>query len=75
MLFRSANLNAASAALKSGDLQKASGLLKKAGDSSEAWNARGILASWNGEMDEARECFKKAGALSEAAKNLEMLGK
>lgn len=70
-----ANLNAASAALKNGDLQKAADLLKKSGDSPEAWNARGILASWNGEMDEARECFKKAGALSEAAKNLEMLGK
>lgn len=70
-----ANLNAASAALKAGDLQKAESLLAKAGDSAEAWNARGILASWKGEMDEARECFRKAGALSEASKNLEMLGK
>lgn len=70
-----ANLNAASAALKGGDLQKAETLLKKAGDSPEAWNARGILASWKGEMDEARKFFKEAGALSEASKNLEMLGK
>lgn len=70
-----ANLNAASAALKAGDLQKAETLLKKAGDSPEAMNARGILASWQGEMDEARKFFKEAGALSEASKNLEMLGK
>jgi len=69
-----ANLNAASAALKCGDLQRAESLLRKAGDSPEAWNVRGILASWKGEMDDARECFRKAGALPEASKNLEMLG-
>ena len=70
-----ANLNAASAALKNGDLDRAGALLDKAGDSAEAWNARGILASWRGEMELARECFRKAGALSEASKNLEMLGR
>ena len=69
-----ANLNAASAALKRGDVDKAAGLLEKAGDSVEAENARGILATWRGEMGKAREYFRKAGALSEASKNLEMLG-
>lgn len=70
-----ANLNAASAALKTGDLKKASEYLKKSGTSPEAENARGILACWNGDIDEAREYFRKAAKLPEAAKNLEMLGK
>ncbi len=69
-----ANLNAASAALKNGDLAQAEQYLAKAGDSPEADNARGILACWQGKMDQAREYFRKAGALSEAAKNLELLG-
>lgn len=69
-----ANLNAASAALKSGNVEKAGQYLAKAGDSPEAWNARGILACWKGDMNQAREYFRKAGALSEASKNLEMLG-
>ena len=70
-----ANLNAAAASLKNGDLEKAAELLKKAGDSPEADNARGILATWNGEMEDAARLFKHAGTLPEAAKNLEMLGK
>lgn len=69
-----ANLNAASAALKRGDLEKAEQYLKKAGDTPEADNARGILATWRGNMEQAREYFLKAGALPEAVKNLEMLG-
>ena len=69
-----ANLNAASAALKMGNLDEAEVYLKKVDDSKEAWNARGILATWRGDMDAARDCFRKVGALSEAAKNLEMLG-
>ena len=69
-----ANLNAASAALKRGDIEKAEQYLKKAGNSPEADNARGILATWRGDMEEARDYFRKAGALPEAAKNLEMLG-
>lgn len=69
-----ANLNAASAALKAGNVEKAESYLEKAGDSPEAYNARGILACWKGEMNKAREYFRKAGALSEASKNLEMLG-
>ena len=70
-----ANLNAAAASLKNGELEKAAELLKKAGDSPEADNARGILATWNGEMEDAARLFKQAGALPEAAKNLEMLGR
>lgn len=69
-----ANLNAASAALKSGELKRASLLLEKAGDSPEANNARGILAVWVGELDRARELFRGASILPEAAKNLELLG-
>lgn len=69
-----ANLNAAAAALKRGDLARAKGLLVKAGDSPEAENARGILACAEGELDEAAAHFRAAGALPEAAKNLEMLG-
>lgn len=69
-----ANLNAASAAIKRGDLDKAEQYLRKAGNSPEAYNARGILATWHGDMEQAREYFIKAGALPEAVKNLEMLG-
>lgn len=69
-----ANLNAASAALKNGKLEEAAIYLDKAGDSPEANNARGILATWRGEMDVARKFFREAGALPESSKNLELLG-
>lgn len=69
-----ANLNAAAAALKAGDYDKAAGYLAKAGDSPEAENARGILACSLGDMTEAADHFRKASALPEAMKNLEMLG-
>ncbi len=68
-----ANLNAAAASLKSGDTDKARRLLEKAGDTPEAENARGIIACMNGDMEEAEARFKAAGALPEAAKNLEMI--
>lgn len=69
-----ANLNAAAAALKAGDYEKAAGYLAKAGDSPEAENARGILACSRGDMKEAADHFRKASELPEAMKNLEMLG-
>lgn len=68
-----ANLNAAAASLKSDDTDKARRLLEKAGNTPEAENARGILACMNGDMEEAEARFKAAGALPEAAKNLEMI--
>lgn len=68
-----ANLNAAVASLKNGNTDKARSLLDKAGNSPEAENARGILACMNGDMAEAEMRFKAAGALPEAAKNLEMI--
>ena len=41
--------------------------------SPEALNARGILATWEGELKEADALFRAAGALPEAAKNAEMI--
>lgn len=69
-----ANLNAASAAIKRGDFDKAEQYLAKAGNSPEVDNLRGVIATWRGDMDKARGYFRKAGVLPEAVKNLEMLG-
>lgn len=69
-----ANLNAASAAIKRGEIDKAENYLAKAGDTPEAENLRGVVATWRGDLERAREYFGKAGALPEAVKNLEMLG-
>lgn len=69
-----ANLNAAAAALKAKDYDRAEQLLRKAGSGPEVENALGILESSRGEMDKAREHFRNAASLPEAAKNLEMLG-
>lgn len=68
-----ANLNMASAMLHRGDLEGARKYLDKAGDTPEALNARGILATWEGELKEADALFRAAGALPEAAKNAEMI--
>lgn len=69
-----ANLNAAAAALRAADYDKAAAYLEKAGNSPEAENARGILASSRGDMEEAAQHFRNASSLPEAMKNLEMLG-
>lgn len=66
------NLNMASALLKKGDFKEAKKYLEKAGNTPEAFNSRGIIAAWEGELDIASEMFTKAGALPEAAKNAEM---
>lgn len=68
-----ANLNAAVASMSKGDYTRAAELLKKAGDSPEAWNARGVLACYNGDFAEAEADFAKAGQLPEAIKNLNLL--
>lgn len=68
-----ANLNAAVAALKADDLDRAARLLAKAGNSPEAENARGVLAVKRKDYDAARAHFKAAGRLHEAVLNSDAL--
>lgn len=68
-----ANLNAAAFAIADGDAERAAALLEKAGDSPEAQNLRGILATGRGDIESAREAFAKAPGLEQARKNLEVL--
>lgn len=70
-----ANLNAASAALKAGDIEVAEKYLEKSGNSPEALNARAILSCYKGDFSNARKIFQEIKNLPEAAKNLEILGK
>ena len=64
-------VNAANAALSSGDWAYARALLDRAGDSPEADNARGILAWFSGDRDEASRYFLSAadGGCAAAAAN------
>lgn len=57
-----ANLNAAIPALQGGDLARAERYLKKAGDSPESIYARGILAAFKGNYEEAISLFNEASA-------------
>lgn len=68
-----ANLNAAVAALKAGELKTACEYLSKAGDSPEAENARGVLAAAEGNFEQAIKYFDAAGNLPEALKNKALL--
>lgn len=68
-----ANLNMAATLLQRGDIAGAEKCLEKAGDTPEALNARGIIATWAGELQEAEDFFSRAGALPEAAKNAGMI--
>ena len=68
-----ANLNAAAALIARGEYDAARPLLDKAGDSPEADNLRGILATRQGDYDEAARYFELAGSLPAARKNLELL--
>lgn len=68
-----ANLNAAVAAIGRGDLDAAARLLDKAGDTPQAFNARGVIACYKGDFDAARKYFRMAGELPEAVNNLRML--
>lgn len=54
-------------------LDNAGRLLQKAGDSAEAENARGILATHLGDFESARRHFEAAKSLPEASRNLRML--
>lgn len=68
-----ANLNAAAACVAREEYDEAKRLLEKAGDTPEVWNLKGIIATREGEFEQAEEYFRKAGALPEAAKNLNLL--
>ncbi len=70
------NVNAACAALLSGDSASAAEYLEKSGNSPQAVNARGALALMEGRYDEAGELFKAASeaGLTEAADNLTLMG-
>ena len=64
-----ANLNAAVAAIKAEDYDRAAQLLTKAGNSPEAENARGVVAAHNDDLDAALRHFTAAGTLREAQLN------
>ena len=69
-----ANLNAAVIALNRNDLQAAARYLAKAGSSSQALNARGVLAVRQGDR-QAAERFWRQSTLPEAKHNLSELEK
>lgn len=68
-----ANLNAAIAAIHSGDLDRAALCLSRSGNSPEAENARGVLAVHERDFDAARRHFDAAASLPEAQKNKALL--
>lgn len=68
-----ANLNAAVAAIKAGKYDRAAELLKSAGNSPEAENARGIIAAHKKDMQTALRHFEAAGRLHEAQLNKEQI--
>ena len=71
------NVNAACAALMSGDKENAANFLKKAGNTPQAINARGALALLEERYDDAEALFRqaKAAGLTEADANIELLNK
>lgn len=69
-----ANLNAAVAALSSGQFDRAARLLEKAGSSPEAENARGYLSVHGDDTESALRHFRNAGSLGEARYNLSVIG-
>lgn len=72
-----ANLNAANIAMEENDYAAARGYLEKAGDSSEAVHARGVLLLLEGNLDEAEPLLEQAAraGIKEAAYNLNELRK
>ena len=61
------------AALQAGEQAEAEKLLEKAGNTPEAENARGVIATQRGDFDTAIRHFEAAGALPEAVKNLRLI--
>lgn len=68
-----ANMNAAVTAVKEHDYDKARTYVSKAGDTPEARNLRGVIATFDGELDRAGELFRSASELPEAQRNLQLL--
>lgn len=70
-----ANLNAGATALRGGDLEAAERYLRKAGESGEADQARGLLAMKRGDFEEAERLLKAAQAagVEQAGMNLKIL--
>lgn len=68
-----ANLNSAVVAINNKDFTRAKALLKKAGTSPEAENARGVIETHAGDFKAAIEHFTNAGNLPEAVKNKALL--
>lgn len=68
-----ANLNGGISALKKGDLDRAEDLLRKAGDTPEAVNARATILVKRGNFEEARKLLETIPDFPEAAKNLKLL--
>lgn len=67
------NLNAAVAALKSGDTDRAAQLVAKGGKSPEAENLRGVIAVHRGDFAKAAAHFRAASPLPEADRNLNLI--
>lgn len=72
-----ANLNAATSAMESGDLSAAARYLEKAGDTPDALYCKGVLAALRENYAEARTLFEKAqaGGVSQAANAISQLDK
>lgn len=64
---KTANLNAANAAMMVDELDKAERYLSKAGETPEAIYARGVLAGLRQDYAAAEELFRKAGEIGESA--------
>lgn len=68
------NTNAAALAVEDKDYEKADEYLKKAGDRDDANILRGIVATYKGDIDAAREFFRKAQNNPIALTNLQLIG-
>lgn len=68
-----ANLNAAVSAIRAENYDKAEELLKNAGDTPEAVNARAVTLAHKGDFDGARKLLETVPLLPEAQKNLQLL--
>ena len=71
-----AMLNVANIALREGDVLRAETLLQRAGDSAQAWQARGVAYILRGRYDEAAAALDKAEALgADVSRNREAIEK
>lgn len=66
-------VNAATAAVRKGDYNRAKQLLERAPNSPEVYNLLGIIATAEERYDAAESYFKKAGESGHAERNLELL--